>query len=335
MCLMNNRYPCGKCIECISRKRNDWSIRLQKHLETMDSNHSCYFATLTYDEDNVPWIWVNRIGNDYVYCRSLCKLDVQRFMKRFRINIVRKYGNQEKVKFFLCGEYGPTTQRPHYHIIVFNFPNVGDCAFELQKAWIYGEVRRVSPLVNDQCHYATKYMLCESFKPHRFCTEPFKLMSKGLGSVINEIDRDFIRRFYGGFDPYEISSLALSIDWKKFNGVFDTASIRDRSPEFDWETFDFVCNACCDKIVINGHCFNIPRYNRNKIYPPEVRMCLNVKKQIENQKRFEDYNSKFGDYDRDNDISMRQQMNQQKFERLRSYYDKRYKKNKTNKHLHK
>ncbi len=42
---------------------------------------------------------------------------MQLFIKR-----LRKYFNNNKIKYFYCGEYGTQTLRPHYHMIVYNAP---------------------------------------------------------------------------------------------------------------------------------------------------------------------------------------------------------------------
>jgi len=49
------------------------------------------------------------------------------FMKRLRAKWVqkdplkRKWGQVEKIRFYMCGEYGPKTGRPHYHACLFGF----------------------------------------------------------------------------------------------------------------------------------------------------------------------------------------------------------------------
>jgi len=63
-------------------------------------DESC-FVTLTYDDDFLP------------YGATLYKPDYQKFLKRLR----KKY----EVRYFLGGEYGDTTQRPHYHAILFGW----------------------------------------------------------------------------------------------------------------------------------------------------------------------------------------------------------------------
>ena len=59
------------------------------------------FVTLTYDEKHLP-----KDG-------SLCLEHVQLFLKRLR------FGSAFPLRYFLCGEYGEKTSRPHYHICLF------------------------------------------------------------------------------------------------------------------------------------------------------------------------------------------------------------------------
>ena len=60
------------------------------------------FVTLTYADPELP---------SY---ENLDHRDFQLFIKRFRT----KYQN---VKFFMCGEYGDKTHRPHYHVLLFGY----------------------------------------------------------------------------------------------------------------------------------------------------------------------------------------------------------------------
>jgi len=70
------------------------------------------FLTLTYDEDKVPRLWNG--GPE-----TLLKKDFQKFMKRLR----KRLGPGE-IRYYMCGEYGEETQRPHYHACIFGYdPN--------------------------------------------------------------------------------------------------------------------------------------------------------------------------------------------------------------------
>lgn len=91
--------PCGKCEGCLIDKANDWATRA--YLESQKWPYNA-FLTLTYDNEHLP------------KHRTLVKADLQKFWKR-----LRKAGH--KFKYLCCGEYGPTTLRPHYHAIVFGY----------------------------------------------------------------------------------------------------------------------------------------------------------------------------------------------------------------------
>lgn len=66
----------------------------------------CTFLTLTYDDEHLP--------SD----ASLKPDDLQGFLKR-----LRKAHAPNRLRFYAVGEYGDTTQRPHYHLALFGFPN--------------------------------------------------------------------------------------------------------------------------------------------------------------------------------------------------------------------
>lgn len=47
--------------------------------------------------------------------------DIQDFFKRFRKNLYKDDGKKDiKFGYFVCGEYGPNTRRPHYHIALWS-----------------------------------------------------------------------------------------------------------------------------------------------------------------------------------------------------------------------
>lgn len=102
--------PCGKCPECLKTRQNDYLVRIYEELKQVSK--SC-FVTLTYRPDKVPYIMKD--GKKYLV---VWKRDVQNWLKRFRTNYERKTG-KTGIRFFLCSEYGPKTNRPHYHAIFF------------------------------------------------------------------------------------------------------------------------------------------------------------------------------------------------------------------------
>lgn len=101
--------PCGKCLACRINKRREWTLRLC-HEEVFSD--TAYFVTLTYDEEHLP------IAGDFP---AVYKPDIQLFMKRLRKDVA-KYDPEIRIRFFLNSEYGERTERPHYHMLLFNVP---------------------------------------------------------------------------------------------------------------------------------------------------------------------------------------------------------------------
>ena len=91
-------YGCGQCMPCRINRKRLWTGRLL--LESTLHRHSC-FVTLTYDETHLP--------KD----NSLSVPHYQQFIKRLR-RVTNK-----KIVYYIVGEYGDTTVRPHYHAIIF------------------------------------------------------------------------------------------------------------------------------------------------------------------------------------------------------------------------
>ena len=92
------QLPCGKCAECLLERARDWSIRCT-HEASMHEHNA--FITLTYAPEHYP-----KDG-------KLNYFDFQLFMKRLRKHYKKEIG------FFMCGEYGETTGRAHYHACLF------------------------------------------------------------------------------------------------------------------------------------------------------------------------------------------------------------------------
>ena len=122
------QIPCGKCWACKLNYSAQWATRLS--LETKKSEHN-YFITFTYDDNHLPINERVKIGeevieNDGTWGGSLDPEDMTRFIKTLRKHFEREYKEQglepPKIKYFYCGEYGPSTQRPHYHMILLNAP---------------------------------------------------------------------------------------------------------------------------------------------------------------------------------------------------------------------
>jgi len=102
-------YGCGQCFPCKLNRRRIWTHRLM--LESLHHEQSA-FLTLTYSDKFLP---LSAGG-----LPTLSVSDFTLFMKRLR----KKVGHP--IRFFGVGEYGDTTQRPHYHAVLFGLPT---CAY--------------------------------------------------------------------------------------------------------------------------------------------------------------------------------------------------------------
>lgn len=112
--------PCGKCEGCRLDRSRAWADRMLLEYEYPPEGlpkRTALFITLTYDDDHINMIKCS----DGQYRGNLVVRDVQLFVKR-----LRKAVSPSKLRFFLCGEYGEHTFRPHYHMILFGIPGFPD-----------------------------------------------------------------------------------------------------------------------------------------------------------------------------------------------------------------
>lgn len=156
--------PCGRCPACYSRRASGWSFRLMQHEKNSDSAH---FITLTYDTDNVPITPKGFMGLD--------KSHPPGFFKRLRKNSPK---GGKPIKYYIVGEYGGNTDRPHYHAILFNATVPA-----IESAWKLGTIH-YGTVTGASIGYTLKYIS----KPGRIPMhknddrqKEFALMSKGLG----------------------------------------------------------------------------------------------------------------------------------------------------------
>jgi len=93
--------PCSRCMGCRMDRAKEWGTRIQHESKLHEASS---FLTLTYNEEHLP------------ATGSLSIREVQLFLKR-----LRKAIEPTRVRYYLCGEYGPEFARPHYHVILFGY----------------------------------------------------------------------------------------------------------------------------------------------------------------------------------------------------------------------
>ncbi|WNK13003.1 MAG: replication initiator protein [Microvirus sp.] len=154
--------PCSRCAQCYARRISGWSFRLMMEYKRSISAH---FITLTYATRHLQ-----RSPNNFP---TLEKRECQLFFKRLR------KANTNRIKYYVCGEYGTHNRRPHYHAIVFN------CSLSTyMPAWNKGSIYYGS-CTAASVGYVLKYMSKGKSRPlhKRDDRVPeFSLMSKRMGS---------------------------------------------------------------------------------------------------------------------------------------------------------
>ena len=194
------RIPCGKCLNCKKKRRSDWSLRLEHEYLYSDS---ALFITLTYNDASIPR---NR------GIATLNKKDLQDYIKRLRNSHVayvsRELGirksevknHSKQIRYYAVGEYGSKTNRPHYHILLFNYDIANLKPIEAQ--WKNTQTGHplgfvdIGKVSSASINYTTKYMFKQWGKKD-LRQRPFTNMSRrpmiGTG-FLNEY-KNYLREF--------------------------------------------------------------------------------------------------------------------------------------------
>lgn len=143
------KLPCGQCVGCRLERSRMWAVRCMH--EAQMHEHSS-FITLTYDREFLP------VGGSLVYG------DFQRFLKRLR----KKKG---QARFYMCGEYGELSSRPHFHALLFGvffhdreylrvLPSGGRLyrSAELEALWPFG-YSSVGDVTFESAAYVARYIM--------------------------------------------------------------------------------------------------------------------------------------------------------------------------------
>lgn len=111
------KVSCKQCIGCRIDRTMDWATRCVHEAQMHQDN---IFATFTYDDQHCP-------SNG-----GLVKSHFQDFMKRLRKQ------RAKKIRYYMCGEYGGKTNRPHYHALLFGeFMEDRQLWKQTSSGWLY------------------------------------------------------------------------------------------------------------------------------------------------------------------------------------------------------
>lgn len=204
--------PCGQCMGCRLERSRQWATRIMFEAQ-LHKPDNC-FITLTYAPEHVP------------FPPSLDYTHFQLFMKRLRKALDRK------VRFFMCGEYGDQTFRPHYHACIFgtDFPDrylqsrspAGYDLYRsplLERCWTMGH-SAVADLTFESAAYVARY--CLKKVNGEYADEHYRHIDFGTGEVTQlkpEFARMSLKPGIGGkwFDLYS-SDVYAGHDYVVVNG---------------------------------------------------------------------------------------------------------------------
>jgi hypothetical protein len=158
---------------CRIARTSEWTTRILHELIGKDG---C-FVTLTYNNESLP------------QGETLVKEHLQIFIRELRRGLYPK-----KIKYYACGEYGDTTQRPHYHAIIIGWkPELEQCytpdkkqvvSKEIEALWTYGH-NTVGTPDREAIQYVVGYIRKKLYgsKSEDYGTRlpPFPIQSQGIG----------------------------------------------------------------------------------------------------------------------------------------------------------
>lgn len=120
--------PCRHCWACSMNYSAEWATRIMFEAKKYEDGkiQRNFFITLTYDDLHLPiaeTLYYNgkKYENDGTWINGTLNFrDIDRFIKAMRKEF--ELQGHKGVRFYLCGEYGENTYRPHYHLILMNCP---------------------------------------------------------------------------------------------------------------------------------------------------------------------------------------------------------------------
>ena len=112
----NNIYS-----RCIFGKASDhFDVQLAEYHRQLQNNVS---QCSKYGIRNNSLSWYSYVDNNFGFTHDFCipllyYPDLQRFIKRLRKQFSKLFPN-EKIRYYAIGEYGTSSYRPHWHILLF------------------------------------------------------------------------------------------------------------------------------------------------------------------------------------------------------------------------
>ena len=133
-------------------------------------------------------------------CIGICYYkDIQDFEKRLRTNLVRRFNVSEPIYTFKVTEYGPTTIRPHAHLLIaVPAAKLSECQQAISESWQYDSKDKLSrqiEIARNASSYVSAYVNRGSDFPTFLSARPFVSkcsFSKHFGCQNPKFSLDYI-----------------------------------------------------------------------------------------------------------------------------------------------
>ena len=270
------QLPCGQCIGCRLQQSIMWATRIMNEIQTTKDETAC-FLTLTYNDKNLP-----KDG-------SLNKEHPTLFLKK-----LRKAIEPEKIRFFLAGEYGDESWRPHYHLIIMGY--------DFSKPIIYQKTA---------CQGRIQYQEGQTENPYYLSEFVQLLWNKGNHVLTNctfetaaYVARYCTKKING--DKADQHYNRLIIDWNEFTGEINNMQETNLLPEYatmsrgrgdnkgiGYQWYQQYKSDCYPSgyTIKDGHKVPIPKYYDNLLFEEDeyLHATMKAKKILAIQENYADY----------------------------------------------
>lgn len=180
--------------------------------------------------------------------------DLQCFLKRLRINILRSFHDINLHSYWAVSEYGGTTFRPHFHLLLyFDKGTLEDVRPILVKSWTYGDLLRSDKRIQvalDPSSYLSGYVNKSSSLP-KICKSA-------------AFETSFSHSTFFGFGESNFSLSSLLQNVERGSLSFSYEKVKDAVP--------VLVHSPIPKYVVNRY---FPKFKGYSLFAPdEVRECL-------------------------------------------------------------
>ena len=268
---------CGKCDACRNQLAAVW---VQKLDQEMQCHRYTLFVTLQYNDLDIPqyvrlrkedtpfisgqydWSYIDsetgqllsfsdssitrhrKSDREYIFdtkvLNVLSKRDAQLFIKLLRYHARKLTNSYRNIRYFLTGEYGGKTFRPHLHVLLFfdSEDILKNIESLLLSSWKHGNIYDPHLVNGSASEYVASYVnsfaKLPSIYEHRAIRQ-FSLFSKSPAiGTLQILQQDIKEMFFGKLDKIRL----YSPNKNRFLDVPTWRSLQDRCfpriPRFSW-----------------------------------------------------------------------------------------------------